>query len=126
MNTTGRAYSYICRSSLTAFIILLLTILSFGAADSNRHIQSLIGTETLSYQYQDDIGNEITDSSPSAHLHLLARGKVKVKIFLKKYLSSPLQEIQSVFAYKSMHYTSQTRSALKPEYYCFLFRYKPF
>lgn len=126
MNNAGIIYKYIYRRPIASFIILLLTILSFNATENYSNASSPSGIEILSNQSQDGIGDEIRSCSSTINLHLLVRGKVKVKIFFKKYFNQSLQFINSFFAYKSVCYALQVRNALKPEYYSFLFRYKPF
>ncbi len=126
MNNAGKAYNYICHRPITVFIILLLTIFSARVVADCRDISSSASVEILSYQCQDDIGDEIRNSTITTNLHLLARCKVKVKVFFKKYINRSLQVTNPFFAYNSVCYALQVRSALKPEYYGFLFRYKPF
>lgn len=126
MNNAGIAYRYICHKPIAVFIILLLTILSFRVVADNRDISTSASVETLSYQCQDDIGDEIRNNASTTNLHLLARCKVKVKVFFKKYINRSLQVINPFFAYNRICYALQVRNALKPEYYGFLFRYKPF
>lgn len=127
MNKAGIAYRCICRSHIAAFIIVLLTILSFKTTESSSNIPALTDVETFSHLHHNDVDAKIYSCSSTANLHILVRSKAKVKVFFKKYFNRSLQVAPSYLAYKCAHYISvQIRSALRPAYYCFLFRYKPF
>ena len=111
---------------MAALLLVMFTLFFCATGNSLDAATSTISVaKTYSYQGPDEIAQVVVNNS-ATDIHLLYRGKIKAKIFLKKSLTPVRYFLQRHFVDASTYFTSPVCKALKPGYYGFLFRYKPF
>lgn len=126
MKSATIVYASALRKLITVLLLGFIVVSFISTREQYPSHTVQTDKECFANQKSDNSVEVIHQSTLSPNSDLLVRGKVKVKVFFKKFISIQRPDISTYIADDTASSLFCVLLSVRPAYYSFLFRFTPF